>query len=231
MLSGQRTAVFGFLLGAVTLILLGARNIPRAAFRLGIVLLPLVLAAVFVTPPAEDDVWGKDDTQAVSTLLSHTQRGTLKPAGEGSLDERFENWNFYLTTVIPYRPLGSGMGTGSLGDARDKSPIELRPIDNFILVLTLACGIPGALLFVWILLRSTWLSVRLARSGLADEKAYINRIIAAIMPTLILNSVFGLTFSIYSVAPIAWLLIGWISAETLRAREGVARDERELLVI
>ncbi len=36
------------------------------------------------------------------------------------------------------------------------------------------------------------------------------------MPMLILNSFFGLTFSIYSAAPIAWLLIGWISAEAAR---------------
>ena len=47
---------------------------------------------------------------------------------------------------------------------------------------------------------------------------------AAIMPALILNSIFGLTFSIYSVAPIAWLLIGWISAETLRMRETPTRE-------
>ena len=227
--SGQRTAVFGFMMGAGSLILLGARNMGRAAFRLGIVLLPIVLVAMFVTPPADDEIWNKDESQTVSTLLTHTQRGTLKPAEEESLQIRLENWSYLITSVIPYRPLGAGIGAGSLGDLRANGDNELPPIDNFILVLAIACGIPGALLFVWILLRSTWLSLVLARSGIGDDKAHINRIIAAIMPTMILNNIFGLTFSIYSVAPLAWLFIGWISAETARARQ--ARSEREVLVI
>ncbi|HMH43102.1 MAG TPA: hypothetical protein VK557_06440, partial [Pyrinomonadaceae bacterium] len=84
------------------------------------------------------------------------------------------------------------------------------------------------LIFVWILTRSTWLSMRLARSALGSEGSNTNRIVAALMPPLILNSIFGLTFSIYSVAPIAWLLIGWISAETLRVRQ---QEDREILVI
>jgi hypothetical protein len=54
------------------------------------------------------------------------------------------------------------------------------------------------------------------------------RIVAALMPALVLNSIFGLTFTLYSVAPLAWLFIGWISAETLRTR----RDkEREIIVM
>jgi hypothetical protein len=36
---------------------------------------------------------------------------------------------------------------------------------------------------------------------------------------LILNSMFGNTFTLYSVAPVGWLLVGWISAATLRQQE------------
>jgi hypothetical protein len=36
------------------------------------------------------------------------------------------------------------------------------------------------------------------------------------MPVLILNSLFGNTFTLYSVAPVAWLLVGWISAGQVR---------------
>ena len=142
---------------------------------------------------------------------------------------RLENWSFLITSVIPYRPLGAGLGAGSLSDFRANPNSDLPPIDNFILVLALACGIPGALLFSWILARATWLSLRLARDALPDDRnSNLNRIVAAIMPALILNSIFGLTFSIYSVAPIAWLLIGWISAETLRVR---AAADRETMII
>ena len=229
LLSGQRTAVFGFAVGAIALLLLGARNLPKAIGRLAILMLPLVLAFVFVTPPSDDEMWSKGDDERVSTLLSHTKRGTLNPAKEDSLQIRLQNWSDLITTVIPYRPLGAGIGAGSLGDLRSNRDSDLPPIDNFILVVAIACGIPGALLFVWILGRATWLSVRLARQGSPEnDNRSINRIAAAIMPALILNSIFGLTFSIYSVAPIAWLLIGWISAETLRAR---STSEREILVL
>jgi len=44
----------------------------------------------------------------------------------------------------------------------------------------------------------------------------------------VLNSIFGLTFSIYSVAPIAWLLIGWISAESMRSRRETGREVIEI---
>lgn len=228
LLSGQRSAVFGFIVGAATLVMLGARNFRGAAARMALLLLPVVLVSVFVTPPSDDEMWSKGDNEKVSTLLTHTQRGTLKPAEEESLQIRLENWSYLITSVIPYRPLGAGIGAGSLSDIRTNRDSELPPIDNFFLVLALAVGIPGALLFVWILSRATWLSFRVARSAVPDTRnACINRIVAAIMPALILNSIFGLTFSIYSVAPLAWLLIGWISAETLRTRE----SEREVIVL
>lgn len=229
LLSGQRTAVFGMIFGMASLIMLGARNLKGAAARLAMMLIPAVLAVVFIAAPTDDEVWSKGDNEGVSTVLSHTQKGTLKPADEDSLQIRFENWGDLITTVIPYRPLGAGIGAGSLGDARSKRDSELPPIDNFILVLAVACGIPGALVLTWILTRSTWLSFWLARnSETGTQSACLTRIIAAIMPALFLNNIFGLTLSIYSVAPIAWLLIGWVSAETLRRRTA---DERERLII
>ena len=229
LLSGQRTAVFGFMVGIATLVLLGSTTWPRAIMRLGLLLLPVVLIGAFVSAPTDDEIWSKSDNETVSTLLSHTQRGTLKPAEEESLQIRLETWTHLVTEVIPYRPLGAGLGAGSLGELRFNGASEAPPIDNFFLVLAVACGIPGALLFIWILSRATWLSLRTARRAAASARnANINRIVAALMPALILNSMFGLTFSIYSVAPVAWLLIGWISAESKRIP---LEDEREILTI
>ena len=170
-------------------------------------------------------MWSKGENETVSTLLSHTQRGTLKPAGEESFQIRLENWTYLLTSVVPYRPLGAGLGAGSLGEVRFKQDSDLPAIDSFILVVAIACGIPGALLFVWILGRATWLSLRMARRGPPDHPRMISRrIVAALMPALVLNSIFGLTFTLYSVAPLAWLFIGWISAEATNARREVERE-------
>jgi len=85
------------------------------------------------------------------------------------------------------------------------------------------------LLFVWILGRATWLSLSMARRARDDTgNADLKRIGASLMLAMVLNSFFGLTFSIYSVAPIAWLLIGWISAEYMRSRR---EAEREIIEI
>ena len=229
LLSGQRTAIFGLMLGVATLVLLGARSLSSAIGRLAIMLLPVVLVAAFVKAPTEDEVWSKDEKQTVSTLLSHAQRGTLKPAEEDSLQVRFETWAQLITQVIPSRPMGAGLGAGSLGEARFARTDELLPIDNSILVMAIACGIPEALLFVWILSRATWLSLSMARRARdGTRNADIKRIAASLMLPLVLNSVFGLTFTIYSVAPIAWLLIGWISAETTRTRREAGREIIEI---
>ena len=72
LLSGQRTAIFGLLVGVATLVLLGAHSFPRMLTRLGMLLLPIVLIAVFVSAPSEDEMWSKGDNETVSTLLSHT---------------------------------------------------------------------------------------------------------------------------------------------------------------
>ena len=229
LLTGQRTAVFGLMLGVAALVLLGAASLPRALLRLGILMLPVVLVVVFVAPPTDQEMWSKGENDTISTLLSHTQRGTLKPADEESLQIRLENWSYLLTSVVPYRPLGAGLGAGSLGEVRFKSDSDLPAIDSFILVVAVSCGIPGALLFVWILGRATWLSLKLARRATRDHSSAITmRIVAALMPALVLNSIFGLTFTLYSVAPLAWLLIGWISAETISRRQEV---EREIITI
>jgi len=108
LLSGQRSAIFGLMLGVVALVLLGARNLRGAMARLAIMVLAVVLVAALVTAPTEDEVWNKDETEKVGALLSHTQRGTLKPADEDSLQIRFEIWTQLVTQVIPYRPLGPG---------------------------------------------------------------------------------------------------------------------------
>ncbi len=229
LLSGQRAAVFGLIIGFVALVLLGARSLPNAMARVALLLAPVLLLAIFLKAPAQEEMWGNDETQTVSTVLSHTQRGVLKPAEEESLQVRLTNWTHMLTQVIPYRPLGAGIGASWLSQARFNQDVDFPPVDSSILSHAITCGIPGILLFVWILSRATWFSFRSARRARADDRnAITKRIIAAMMCALVLNAMFGLTFTLYSVAPLAWLLIGWISTEQLRHRR---EGERETMVI
>ena len=56
----------------------------------------------------------------------------------------------------------------------------------------------------------SWRSYRNAEPG-SSEAQIVADTLAAIMPVLILNNMFGNTFTLYSVAPFGWLLVGWIS--------------------
>ena len=228
--TGQRAAAFGLAFGVIALLILSARSFSRGIARAIVLLLPFVLLIMLVKPPEAEEMWSNDETEKVSTVLSHTQRGMLNPAKEGSFQERMTNWGFLLTEVIPYRPLGAGIGAGSLAELRFSGDVEeLPPIDSSILLHGITCGIPGMLLFVGILSRSTWFSTRCAREEIQDEEELrVKRILAALMCALIVNSVFGLTFTLYSIAPLVWLFMGWISAETLKARQ---KQDREVITI
>jgi hypothetical protein len=224
---GQRTANFGLILGFMILVLLGARSVQGVAGRLILMLLPVFLVAVLVKPPSSDDMWDKDETQTMAAVLSHTQRGTLQPGSEESLFVRLKIWQDLITDVIPFRPLGAGLGAGSLSESKFSDGPRLPNSDNFVLVVAVACGFPAALLFVWILGRSSLLAFRAARRSLPQtSEATITRIVAALMPVFVLNSFFGLTFTLYAVAPIAWLLIGWVSAEAGRARDSISLERQ-----
>ena len=268
LLTGQRTATFGLILGGLILLISGARSLRGAFGRLLLALAPVVLIAVFVQAPTNDDMLSHGADDKMGAVLSHTARGTLRPGEEASLQERIKNWTYLATDVIPYRPLGIGIGGTSVGAWMFNKDLDLPPIDSYFISTVLTCGLPAALLFMWILLRATRMSWRAFRraeayllaaesrdveadeveareiwspddAGLgvmcesaherADEVAYgasqqevawrearVWRIAATLMPVLILNSFFGNTFTLYSVAPIGWLLIGWISAHALQ---------------
>jgi len=222
LLTGQRTSIFGLLLGLGVLLLLGAATLKAAALRVALMLACAGLVPFLAKPPEKDEVWRKDQSK-VGAMLSHTARGTLNPAKEDSLHERLLTWTILLTEELPARPLGSGLGAGTLADVRFNNLKEDRPIDSFLMVLAKACGVPAALLFLWILARTTVLGVRgYRRAEPGTPAATVARIAAAFVPVLILNNLIGLTFSIYSCAPVGWLLIGWISAEATRAGEAEA---------
>ena len=228
--TAQRAAAFGLAFGVIALLILSAPSVTRGLARTVLLLLPFILLSVLVKPPEQQEMWTNDETEKVSTVLEHTQRGMLKPAGEESFQERMTNWSYLITQVIPYRPFGSGIGSGSISELRFSSDAEeLPPIDSSILVHGITCGFAGMLLFVWVLFRSTWLSLRDAWNKEQDpERLQTKRIIAALMRALIVNSVFGLTFTLYSIAPLVWLFMGWISVEALKkARE----TEREVIII
>ena len=218
--TGQRTATFGLILGVLVLLLSGARTWRGAATRVLLALLPVLLVIVLVKAPTNDDMLSHGEDERVDAVVSHTARGTLNPTGEASLQERLTNWTFFFTEFIPYHPLGIGIGGTSLAMWRFNTiEDELPPIDSYFISTAIMCSLPAALLFMWILFRATRISWRQFRQADPNSsEARVWRIAATLMPVLILNSLFGNTFTLYSVAPVGWLLIGWISLGAHRSR-------------
>jgi hypothetical protein len=54
------------------------------------------------------------------------------------------------------------------------------------------------------------------------------RVMLAIMPVLAFINLFGYSFLLVSVAPVGWLLIGWVSAQATKMQ---AEPEREIIVL
>src|SRR5882672_5465491 len=110
LLTGQRTAMFGLILGCLVLLLLGARTWRAATARVLLAMIPILLVAVLVKAPTNDDMLSHGEDDRMGSVLSHTARGTLRPTEEDSLNERVKNWTWFATDLAPYRPLGIGLG-------------------------------------------------------------------------------------------------------------------------
>jgi hypothetical protein len=211
-LTGQRTSIFGLILGLAILFLTGAANFRGVAVRAILMLAPLVLILALVNPLTDDDGYGSDGN--VGAMMTHTSKGMVDPANEGSLRVRMETWTKLVTVTLPSNPIGAGLGMTTLAATRNEAETNGNTaIDNHFLSLALSAGIPAALLLFWILLRALVFCFRGWRdSEQGSQKADLWRIMLALTATFILNNFFGTSFTIYSVAPLGWLIIGWISA-------------------
>jgi hypothetical protein len=224
-LSGERVSIFGFFLGAAVLLLSGARTPGRLIRRAALLLIPALLLFGFAKPPAEGDL---EQSQAMQSMVSHSARGVLSPGGEGSLYARFENWG-EGAKVILYHPFGLGTGAGSIARSRESKEDKLPTTDSYVLSVALACGVPAGLLCLWIFGHATLLSWRgFRRAALGTHESAEWRVMLAIMPVLAFINLFGYSFVLVSVAPLGWLLIGWVSGRELRL---AAEPEREIITI
>ena len=213
-LTGQRTSIFGLFLGLTVFFMAGARSWGSAVAR--VAALAVACGCFFFVSSQFDP--SQSDTKSgenVSTILSHTTKGTLDPANESSLDARLETWSQVLFHTIPSNPLGAGLGDSTLAGTRGDTN-ERRPIDNHFFTIATSAGVPAALLFIWIFWRSFRNSMRLCREAERGSKEFTDaRIAMTLVATLILNNFFGTSFVIYSIAPLGWLLLGWVSARSM----------------
>jgi len=172
-------------------------------------LVPFVLIFALVNPLTDDDGMNSDDN--FGAMMTHTTKGVVDPSNEGSFQIRLQTWTQLVTETLPSNPVGKGLGATTLASTRNQADKDFV-IDNHFLSLALSAGVPAALLLLWILLRAFVFCFRGWRDSEPDsEQSDLWRIMLALTATFILNNFFGTSFTIYSVAPIGWLLVGWIS--------------------
>ncbi len=221
-LTGQRSSIFGLFLGLTILFVTGAKTVANGFARIVILSLPFILLYTFSSTLSEGDIYDLDESRGVSIMVSHTAKGTVDPTSEGSLDARFRTWNEIVTETLPGNPFGSGLGAKTIAAGRDR-PENKGAIDNYFLTLALSAGVPALILLLWILLRSFSYCIKLWGESETDSDDFVlARIAMALLSSFILNNFFGTSFVIYSVAPLGWYLIGWISQRAVI--EDVQRD-------
>ncbi len=225
-LTGQRTSIFGLMLGLAILFLTGARHFRGAAARTMLLFVPFVLMFALVKPLTDDD--GMSSDNKFGAMMTHTSKGVVDPTNEDSLYIRLETWGELITKTLPSNPFGIGLGAATLAATRGHWDQDFA-IDNHFLSLALSAGVLATLLLVWILVRALVFCFRGWRdSEHGSEQADLWRIMLALTATLILHNFFGTSLVIYSVAPISWLMIGWISATYGEMRESVGKTEDDV---
>ena len=213
-LSGQRSSIFGLILGVVILFVTGAKTWSNALSRVLLLFIPVVIFFTLSSSLSEDEIYDLDDSQGVNTMLSHTTKGTVNPTGEGSLYARFETWTHLVTVTLPGNPIGSGLGAKTLSASRDDEGDNSRAVDNHFFSLAVSAGVPAAILLIVILFQSFKVSLFKWRENEIDSDASARwRIVMALLSSFVLNNFFGTSFVIYSVAPIGWFLIGWVASQ------------------
>jgi hypothetical protein len=213
-LTGQRSSIFGLFLGLGIFFVTGAKTFGNAAGRVALLCLPFVLLFAFSKQQSEDDIYALGEDDKVSKILSHTKKGTVDPTSEGSLYARFDTWTKIVTETLPANPLGAGLGAETISASREREDDDTA-VDNHFLSFAMGAGVPAMILLIWILLQAFGYCIALWKTSEPGSDDFVMaRIAMALLSSYILNNFFGTSFVIYSIAPLGWLLLGWISKKS-----------------
>jgi hypothetical protein len=210
-LSGVRTSVVGLLLSVTTLLVLRARTWRSRTVRLA--LAAVTVATTIWLLPVPSRLETRASNVAWYAFFGHTLRGVSQPLDEDSLRIRLETWEYLLTDTIVRHPLGMGLGVPTLGARRFEASTALLT-ESYLFSLIIAAGIPAGVAFLGLLLFLGRHMLGLVRLDDGGPVA----IVGAILANVILTSMVGNSLALYTVGPLGWSLMGWVSAQSARVR-------------
>ena len=215
LLCAVRISVVGFLVSLGVLMVGGARSRTAALVRIGF--LALALVAFFALVPALSWQEMVASDRAMDSFFGHTSRGLRTPLEEESLQARLDLWQQLMTDFVPSHPLGTGLGGSTLGGARVAGGVYVMT-ESFAVTVFVAAGIIGGILFLIV----TGLALRDAARICSRMASPVDPILAAVTVGILFTSLIGNSLSLYSVGPLGWALMGYLS--TLRRSDPVPRE-------
>ncbi len=205
-MTGVRASVFGLAFSILVLSVIWRAKCFRHAF-IWLILLgsTFLLIGNFFSPPSREAVYG---TQSIFYAMgAHTARGFTNPTGETTFQSRLIIWRYLFTDTIWRNPVGYGLGSTSI--AATKFGDSAIGTESYIFSIFVNSGLLGGLLILVISL------LVLKKGIILCFQANVNKPLASVILSLtaglILNNVFGNSFTLYSIAPIGWFLVGWIA--------------------
>jgi hypothetical protein len=209
LLSGVRISAFGLLVSIAVAVMMGVRSRMRAFVAvIGLALLLLVFAWL-VPQRSESEVRASD--VAWSAFFGHATRGLIAPFGEDTLWGRIELWSSLLTDVIPAHPFGMGLGVPTLGAWKFDAQVNVGT-ESYAGAIFVAAGFIGGFL----LLAVFWAVLVRARRLCRHLNMPTVHVTTAVVAGIVFTSVVANSLSLYSVGPLGWALMGWLSARELR---------------
>jgi hypothetical protein len=209
LLGGVRISVFGLIVSVAVLLAITARSRARAAVvLLGFAVALLAFASVAPQPSAAEI---RASDAAWSAFFGHATRGVVAPLAEDTLWARIELWWDLFTNVLPHHPIGMGLSVPTLGAWKFDSEVNVGTESYAAAVFVAAGFIGGGLLlavFAAVLTRAVALC---RRPGLP-----VIRVATAVVAGIVFTSLVGNSLSLYTVGPLGWALMGWLSVRAPR---------------
>ncbi len=207
-MTAARSSVFGLAFSVLVLLTIWkVTNIRRVFIRLVLLAVAFVVVMSFVSLPISE--FDYRSQSIFSTMAGHTARGFFNPVGERTFQGRLGRWTYLFTNIIPRNPVGYGLGSTST--AAQKFGGSGIGTESYLLSLFVNSGVVGGLLFLIITFIALRKGIGLYLRGKTDK--VLSAATLSIVTGLTLNNLFGNSFTLYSIAPIGWLLMGWIARE------------------
>jgi cell division protein FtsW (lipid II flippase) len=209
-LSAIRISAFGLMVSFTVLVVVMAKSRVRAVSALlGMAMAALVFSwmapAISINEEYASNV-------ALDAFFGRASRGIVDPLSEGTLWERIDLWLDLFGRIIPQYPLGMGLSVPTLGAWRFDSAVKVGT-ESYAVAVFVATGFIGGGLLLAVFGGITARMMRLYRRA-ADP---IVGIVVALTAGIIFTSLVGNSLSLYTVGPLGWGLMGWLSTREPKA--------------